>query len=342
MRGSRGGARPRRLVPSGRSHRAAGGGCLRSRPRRWSRRATRSRPRAGCDAFERGGNAVDAALAAAAILTVVEPTDNGLGGDAFALVWHDGALHGLNGSGRVPGVARRAPGRRDRPALGHRPGRCPCSGRTSPSASAASGSTARSAALRTAPAGRRVLRARIADKWARAARGAVAGARVGERTCFPSLARHAARASPRKGRTRCTRASSRRRSPRRRGSPRTTSPRTARSGSSRCATTTAASRCASCRRTGRAAPRSLALALYDGLEPGLHSQIEAMKLALADAHAHVARRRRCRTRCSTRTASPSVARSSDADRALDPRPSVLPRAARRTSAPSTATGWRSR
>ena len=57
---------------------------------------------AGLEAFAAGGNAVDAALAAATVLPVAEPTDNGLGGDAFALVWHDGTLYGLNGSGRAP------------------------------------------------------------------------------------------------------------------------------------------------------------------------------------------------------------------------------------------------
>jgi gamma-glutamyltranspeptidase/glutathione hydrolase len=49
-----------------------------------------------------GGNAVDAALAAAIALTVVEPTSNGIGGDAFAIVWDGKALHGLNSSGRSP------------------------------------------------------------------------------------------------------------------------------------------------------------------------------------------------------------------------------------------------
>ena len=58
--------------------------------------------RAGLRALDRGGNAVDAALAAAAVLTVAEPTDNGVGGDAFALVWEGGTLYGINGSGRSP------------------------------------------------------------------------------------------------------------------------------------------------------------------------------------------------------------------------------------------------
>ena len=57
---------------------------------------------AGAAAFARGGNAIDAALAAAMTLTVVEPVMNGIGGDSFALVWEGGKLHGLNGSGRSP------------------------------------------------------------------------------------------------------------------------------------------------------------------------------------------------------------------------------------------------
>lgn len=57
---------------------------------------------AGLEMLIAGGNAVDAALAMAIALTVVEPTSNGIGSDAFALVW-DGQLHGLNASGRSPG-----------------------------------------------------------------------------------------------------------------------------------------------------------------------------------------------------------------------------------------------
>jgi gamma-glutamyltranspeptidase / glutathione hydrolase len=57
---------------------------------------------AGLRMLLKGGNAVDAAVATAITLTVVEPTSNGIGGDAFALVWDGGKLHGLNGSGRSP------------------------------------------------------------------------------------------------------------------------------------------------------------------------------------------------------------------------------------------------
>ncbi len=57
---------------------------------------------AGLQMLAKGGNAVDAALAAAITLTVVEPTSNGIGSDAFALIWDGKELHGLNGSGRAP------------------------------------------------------------------------------------------------------------------------------------------------------------------------------------------------------------------------------------------------
>ncbi len=49
-----------------------------------------------------GGNAIDAAIATAIALTVVEPTSNGIGSDAFAIVWDGQELHGLNASGRSP------------------------------------------------------------------------------------------------------------------------------------------------------------------------------------------------------------------------------------------------
>ncbi len=57
---------------------------------------------AGLRMLWKGGNAVDAALAAAAVLTVVEPVSCGLGGDAFALVWDGVKLTGLNASGVAP------------------------------------------------------------------------------------------------------------------------------------------------------------------------------------------------------------------------------------------------
>jgi len=57
---------------------------------------------AGLRMLLRGGNAADAAIATAAALTVVEPVMNGIGSDAFALIWDGKSLQGLNASGRAP------------------------------------------------------------------------------------------------------------------------------------------------------------------------------------------------------------------------------------------------
>ena len=57
---------------------------------------------AGLEALRQGGNAIDAAVAAAAALTVTEPCSNGIGSDAFAIIWKGGKLYGLNASGRAP------------------------------------------------------------------------------------------------------------------------------------------------------------------------------------------------------------------------------------------------
>ncbi|MGQ3674921.1 gamma-glutamyltransferase family protein [Xanthobacter sp. TB0139] len=57
---------------------------------------------AGLRMLLKGGNAVDAAIAAAAAMTILEPNNNGLGSDAFCILWDGAQLHGLNASGRAP------------------------------------------------------------------------------------------------------------------------------------------------------------------------------------------------------------------------------------------------
>jgi gamma-glutamyltranspeptidase/glutathione hydrolase len=57
---------------------------------------------AGLRVIQQGGNAVDAAIAAAAVMMLVEPCSNGLGSDAFCILWDGERLHGLNASGPAP------------------------------------------------------------------------------------------------------------------------------------------------------------------------------------------------------------------------------------------------
>ena len=57
---------------------------------------------AGLHVMRQGGNAIDAVVAAAAAITLTEPVSNGLGSDAFAIVWDGKRLHGLNASGVAP------------------------------------------------------------------------------------------------------------------------------------------------------------------------------------------------------------------------------------------------
>ncbi len=75
---------------------------------------------AGISALKQGGNAVDAALACAITLTVVEPNNNGIGSDAFAIIHDRDGLHGLNASGRSPAglTPERFAGQSQMPTLG--------------------------------------------------------------------------------------------------------------------------------------------------------------------------------------------------------------------------------
>lgn len=75
---------------------------------------------AGLRMLLKGGNAIDATIAAAITLTVVEPTMNGIGSDAFALLWDGKKLIGLNASGRSPKswTPERFSNRKEMPLIG--------------------------------------------------------------------------------------------------------------------------------------------------------------------------------------------------------------------------------
>jgi gamma-glutamyltranspeptidase / glutathione hydrolase len=241
--------------------------------------------RAGLRAIEAGGNAVDAALAAAAVLTVAEPTDNGVGGDAFALVWDGEALHGLNGSGRSPAELDDV----EADDTGPRSVTVPGAVRLWADLAARFGKLELGGAVgAAADLAERGLActARIADKWGRAPFAPWPAPRLGERYRLPELA--------------------------------VTLRRIAAEGPSALYGGEIASAIAAAtwlseddllahrsewveplrRRyrdvevcelppNGQGVAALLALALYEGLEPGVHSEIEAMKLAFADARAVV-------------------------------------------------------
>jgi len=241
---------------------------------------------AGLRAFAAGGNAVDAALAAAAVLTVAEPTDNGPGGDAFALVWHDGTLYGLNGSGRSPAVLDGAP----HDSHGPRSVTVPGAVRAWADLAERFGRLGLEAAL--APAADLADRglpcsARIAHKWARAGSHAPLPApAVGERFRLPELGatlRGVADGGPAafyEGEvaaaitSACWLAEADLASHR---SEWVEPLRLAYRGVEVCELPP----------NGQGAAALIALGLYDGLEPTLHSRIEAMKLAFADVYTHV-------------------------------------------------------
>ena len=277
---------------------------------------------AGLRALRRGGNAVDAALAAAAVLTVAEPTDNGVGGDAFALVWHDGALHGLNGSGRSPGDLGGASFTEHGPRSVTVPGAV----RAWADLAARFGRLGLDEALLPAAdlADRGLAcSARIAHKWALAERPPWPAPPVGGRYRLPELARTLRRIAED-------------------GPDAFYGGEIAKAIASACwlsENDLAAHRSewveplrymyrgvevCELPPNGQGAAALIALGLYDGLEPGLHSRLEAMKLALADAYAHIAdaplpRELLDPVRLAERRA---LIRP---DAALDARPSTLPR-----------------
>ena len=78
---------------------------------------------AGLQMLRQGGNAVDAAVATAIAMTVLEPINNAVGSDSFSLIWHEGKVYGINASGRAPRAmtAGRFEGKKEVPKRGWDP-----------------------------------------------------------------------------------------------------------------------------------------------------------------------------------------------------------------------------
>jgi gamma-glutamyltranspeptidase/glutathione hydrolase len=240
---------------------------------------------AGVAALRQGGNAVDAALAAAGVLTVAEPTDNGPGGDAFALLWWDGELIGLNGSGRSPATLDD----RGADAAGPRSVTVPGAVRAWADLSARFGRLGLDALLGPAVdlADRGLAcSVRIADKWALAERAPWPAPRAGERFRVPGLhatLRAIAADGPAafyEGELAAAIADATWLSEEDLAAHRSewvTPLRRRYHGVEVCELPP----------NGQGAAALLALALYEGLEPGLHTAIEALKLALSDTYATV-------------------------------------------------------
>ena len=241
--------------------------------------------RAGLRALERGGNAVDAALAAAAMLTVVEPGDNGVGGDAFAIVWDGDRLHGLNGSGRSPADLR------GRTAAEHGPTSVTVPGAVRLWADLAerfgtAGLDSAVGAAAAAAADGVACTARVADKWAHAPLSPWPAPTTGARYRLPELARTLQRIADEgpgalyEGEIAAAIAQATWLSEDDLGAHRSEWVEPLRRpyrGVDVCELPP----------NGQGAAALLALALYEGLEAGLHSEIEAMKLAFEDVRAVV-------------------------------------------------------
>ena len=276
---------------------------------------------AGLAAFREGGNAVDAALAAATVLAVAEPTENGVGGDAFALVWHDGRLHGLNGSGRSPRALDEVRVDQTGPRSVTVPGAVRAWGDLAERFGRLGLDRALSRAAEFALHGV-ACTARIADKWARAPGAPFPPPGTGGRFVIPDLGQtlaHLAADGPDafyEGKIAAAVAAASWLDEQDLADHRSEWVEPLRydyRGIEVCELPP----------NGQGAAALIALALYDGLEPGLHSQLEATKLALADVYAHVAD-----VPLPSELLDPRhlAGRRSlvDPAQALDPTPSVLP------------------